>query len=56
MITVPRVQTDKIPRIERTLLCSTVLREVEKFYKNPANVKAFERWKREQLDIRRIMR
>ena len=48
MITVPRIRTADIPRIERTLLCSTVLREVEKFYKNPANVKAFEKWKRER--------
>ncbi len=44
----PHIRTAEIPRVECTLLCSSLLREVEKFYRNPANFQAFEKWKRER--------
>lgn len=39
-----RVIPTLIPSIEKQLLCATFLEAVIRFYKNPENMRSFERW------------
>ena len=37
-----------IPRVEKQLLCATFLDAVIRFYKDPENMRSFERWRNEK--------
>ena len=39
-----RIDPKKIPDMEMRLLCATILDAVIRFYKEPENVTAFEKW------------
>ena len=36
---------ENIPQIELRLLCHTLLKAIERFYSDPANVVLFQEWK-----------
>ena len=39
-----RVKPETIPRVEKRILCATVLEAVIQFYKDPENMAAYEIW------------
>ena len=39
-----RINPKLIPSMEKQLLCATFLEAVIRFYENPDNMRAFERW------------
>lgn len=43
-----RVIPTLIPNMEKQLLCATFLEAVIRFYQDPDNAKAFERWRNEK--------
>ncbi len=43
-----RVIPEAIPSVERKILCATILDAVIRFYKDPDNTAAFERWRTEK--------
>jgi len=40
-----RVVPASIPKMEQKLLCATFLEAVLRFYENPENMAAFEKWR-----------
>ena len=42
-----RINPNLIPSMEKQLLCATFLEAVIRFYENPENMRAFERWRAE---------
>ena len=43
-----RINPNLIPSMEKQLLCATFLEAVIRFYENPDNMRAFERWHAEK--------
>jgi len=43
-----RINPNLIPSMEKQLLCATFLEAVIRFYENPDNMRAFERWRAEK--------
>ena len=43
-----KIQPNLIPGMEKQLLCATFLEAVIRFYENPENMSAFERWRVEK--------
>lgn len=43
-----RVIPTLIPSVEKQLLCATFLEAVIRFYKDPENMRSFERWSNEK--------
>ena len=43
-----RINPNLIPSMEKQLLCVTFLEAVIRFYENPENMRAFERWRAEK--------
>ena len=43
-----RINPTLIPSMEKNLLCATFLEAVIRFYKDPNNVQAFEKWRSEK--------
>jgi len=43
-----RVIPSLIPSVEKQLLCATFLEAVIRFYKDPENMRSFERWRNEK--------
>ena len=43
-----RIKPNLIPSLEKQLLCATFLEAVIRFYENPDNMRAFERWRAEK--------
>jgi hypothetical protein len=43
-----RINLNLIPSMEKQLLCATFLEAVIRFYENPDNMRAFERWRAEK--------
>ena len=43
-----RIDPKEIPNMEMKLLCATILDAVIRFYKEPENVAAFEKWQTEK--------
>ena len=43
-----RINPNLIPSLEKQLLCATFLEAVIRFYENPDNMRAFERWRAEK--------
>ena len=43
-----RIDLKEIPNMEMKLLCATILDAVIRFYKEPENVAAFEKWQTEK--------
>jgi len=43
-----RINPNLIPSMEKQLLCATFLEAVIRFYENPENMRAFERWRAEK--------
>ena len=43
-----RIIPNLIPTMEKQLLCATFLEAVIRFYQNPENRQAFERWRNEK--------
>ena len=43
-----RIKPNLIPSMEKQLLCATFLEAVIRFYENPENMRAFERWRAEK--------
>ena len=43
-----RVIPNDIPDMERNLLCATFLEAVIRFYEDPVNAQAFEKWRAEK--------
>ena len=39
-----RIDPKEIPNMEMKLLCATILDAVIRFYKEPKNIAAFEKW------------
>ena len=39
-----RINPNLIPSLEKQLLCATFLEAVIRFYENPDNMRAFEKW------------
>ena len=39
-----RINPQEIPRTEQKILCATFLDAVLRFYENPENMAAFEKW------------
>ncbi len=39
-----RIDPKEIPKIEMKLLCATILDAVIRFYKEPENMAAFQKW------------
>ena len=48
MGSVVRIKPNLIPSMEKQLLCATFLEAVIRFYENPDNMRAFERWRAEK--------
>ena len=46
-----KINPNLIPSMEKQLLCATVLEAVIRFYENPDNMRAFERWRAEKGGI-----
>ena len=42
------IDVSLIPRVELNNLCRAILADMEEFYKDPENVRRFERWMRER--------
>ena len=40
-----KINPSLIPGMEKQLLCATFLEAVIRFYENPENMRAFERWR-----------
>lgn len=40
-----RIIPESIPRMEKKLLCATFLEAILRFYEDPKNMAAFERWR-----------
>ena len=43
-----KINPSLIPGMEKQLLCATFLEAVIRFYENPENMRAFERWRAEK--------
>ena len=43
-----RIIPNLIPTMEKQLLCATFLEAVIRFYKDPENMRSFERWRNEK--------
>ena len=43
-----KINPNLIPSMEKQLLCATFLEAVIRFYENPDNMRAFERWRAEK--------
>ena len=43
-----KINPSLIPGMEKQLLCATFLEAVIRFYENPDNMRAFERWHAEK--------
>ena len=43
-----QINPNLIPNMEKQLLCATFLEAVIRFYENPDNMRAFERWRAEK--------
>ena len=43
-----KINPNLIPGMEKQLLCATFLEAVIRFYENPENMRAFERWRVEK--------
>ena len=43
-----RINPNLISSMEKQLLCATFLEAVIRFYKNPENMRAFEKWRAEK--------
>lgn len=43
-----KINPNLIPGMEKQLLCATFLEAVIRFYENPENMRAFERWRAEK--------
>ena len=43
-----KIQPNLIPDMEKQLLCATFLEAVIRFYEDPENMSAFERWRAEK--------
>mgnify|MGYP003310993784 CR=1 FL=1 len=43
-----KITPSLIPGAEKQLLCATFLEAVIRFYENPDNMRAFERWRAEK--------
>ena len=43
-----KINPNLIPGMEKQLLCATILEAVIRFYENPDNMRAFERWHAEK--------
>ena len=48
MGTAVKINPNLIPSMEKQLLCATFLEAVIRFYENPENMRAFERWRAEK--------
>ena len=45
---VVRIIPNTIPSMEKNLLCATFLEAVIRFYEDPVNAQAFEKWRAEK--------
>ena len=43
-----KINPNLIPSMEKQLLCATFLEAVIRFYEDPENMRAFERWRAEK--------
>ena len=43
-----KINPNLIPSLEKQLLCATFLEAVIRFYENPENMRAFEKWRAEK--------
>jgi hypothetical protein len=43
-----RINPNLIPSVEKNMLCATFLEAVLRFYEDPANARAFEKWRSEK--------
>ena len=43
-----KINPNLIPSMEKQLLCATFLEAVIRFYENPENMRAFEKWRAEK--------
>ena len=43
-----QINPNLIPGMEKQLLCATFLEAVIRFYENPENMRAFEKWRAEK--------
>ena len=43
-----KINPNLIPGMEKQLLCATFLEAVIRFYENPDNMRAFEKWRAEK--------
>ena len=43
-----RINPNLIPSMEKQLLCATFLEAVIRFYEDPENMRAFEKWRAEK--------
>ena len=48
MGTAVKINPNLIPRMEKQLLCATFVEAVIRFYENPENMRAFEKWRAEK--------